>query len=122
MGRTEVAGADRGPPLSLSLFLPFSLLNLHQLVLHQGQVVVLLHSEGRWLGDLHAAPLVHGQPHGPLEHVDLCVTQDHCGAGLHQIDCQKGRRKKERKKAKEEDPSPHEHLEHSKVNGNHASI
>jgi hypothetical protein len=66
--------------------------HVHQLVLHHGHVVVLVDGEIRRLRDLNAPPLVNRQPHGPLEHVDPGVAEDHCGVRLQQVNCQQEKR------------------------------
>lgn len=65
----------------------FLFIDIHQLVLHQRHVVVLVHLEIGRLSHLNPAPLVYCQPHGALEHVNLGVAEDHCCIWLQKVNC-----------------------------------
>ncbi|KAG0572802.1 hypothetical protein KC19_VG126400 [Ceratodon purpureus] len=59
--------------------------DIHQLILHKGEIVVFINIKIRGFSGLHSPPLIHRQPHRPLEHVNLSIPQDDRHPFLHQV-------------------------------------
>ncbi|KAJ6908706.1 hypothetical protein NC651_018936 [Populus alba x Populus x berolinensis] len=49
-------------------------------------IAYLIHPVVRF-SNFNSSPLVYCKPHRPLEHVNLCVTQDDSGTRLHHVSC-----------------------------------